>query len=211
MNDQLHNKDIIMQGRTLDHAGKVLLMLHGRGGSAEDILTLSQHLQCENYALLALQARNNTWYPYSFLAPTQMNQPWLNSAIDVIDETVNDLSKMGFDRSKIVLLGFSQGACLALEYAARNAHRYGGVIAFTGGLIGDNIQSETYNGSFDQTPVFIGTSDPDPHVPIERIHETVDQLNKMNADVNLKVYKNMGHTITMEEILQANKLLQSVK
>lgn len=183
------------------------MMLHGRGGTAENILSLAEHLDVKDYALVAPQATNNTWYPYSFLAPLQQNEPWLSSALSVLGEVVNDLLAQGFQEKQIYLLGFSQGACLTLEFAARHAARYGGIVAFTGGLIGDKIYSEHYTGDFSQTPVFIGTSDPDMHVPVERVYATVNILKDMNADVTEKIYPNMGHTITQDEIEKANTLV----
>ena len=128
--------------------------------------------------MIAPQATNNTWYPYSFLAPPSQNEPWLSSALDLLDEIVNDLKKNDIDPKNIYFLGFSQGACLTLEYVTRNATRYGGVVAFTGGLIGDKLYSENYKGDFSGTPVFIGTSDPDPHVPVDRVNATEKSLDK---------------------------------
>lgn len=161
--------------------------------------------------MIAPQATRNEWYPHSFLAVPVKNEPWLSSALSVLDETVKDILALGFSSSHIYFLGFSQGACLTLEYVARNAKRYGGVIAFTGGLIGDRIYNENYSGNFESTPIFIGTSDPDAHVPVERVKETSTLLEKMNARVKQKVYNNMGHTINQDEINEANSLLGSGK
>ena len=203
----MHQKNIITAGKELKADSKVLIMLHGRGGSAEDILSLSQYLDVQDYALLAPQATNNTWYPYSFLAPTLQNEPWLSSALDVLKEVVMDVRSKGVPTNNIYFLGFSQGACLTLEFVTRNAAHYGGVVAFTGGLIGDKIHLENYRGDFQNTPVFIGTSNPDPHVPVERVYATVNILRDMHADVSEKVYNNMGHTINQDEIELANRLV----
>lgn len=201
----MHKKQLIQAGEDLEQTTKVLIMVHGRGGSAEDILGLSAYLQVNDFALLAPQATNNTWYPYSFMAPVKENEPWLSSALALLKEVVADVKAKGIAEESIYFLGFSQGACLTLEFVTRNAAKYGGVVAFTGGLIGDKIYNENYKGDFAATPVFIGTSDPDPHVPVERVNATEDILLKMNAAVTKKIYKNMGHTISQDEINQVNE------
>jgi phospholipase/carboxylesterase len=203
----MHAKKIISAGRELGKESKVLIMLHGRGGSAEDILSLSSYLAVNDFALLAPQATNSTWYPYSFLSPPPQNEPWLSSALDILKELVNDLTAKEVETKNIYFLGFSQGACLALEFVARNANKYGGVVAFTGGLIGDKIYNENYKGNFQSTPIFIGTSDPDPHVPVQRVYATSNILRNMNAAVTEKVYTNMGHTINQDEIDNANRIV----
>lgn len=203
----MHKTTIIAAGEKLEKAENVLIMLHGRGGNATDILTLADHLEVKNFALLAPQATNYSWYPYSFLAPPASNEPWLGSALALLKETVERIERNGIRKSNIYFAGFSQGACLTLEFIARNAARYGGVAAFTGGLIGDTVNEDNYSGDFDSTPVFIGTSDPDPHVPVDRVNVSATVLQKMNAVVTKKIYPNMGHTISGDEILQANKLL----
>ena len=203
----MHTKKVITAGKAIDQAEKVLIMIHGRGGSAQDILSLAAHLNTKDYALLAPQATNNTWYPTSFLAAPAINEPWLSSAIQVVDEVVNDVLAQGISKENIFFLGFSQGACLTLEYVTRNANKYGGVVALTGGLIGDKIYAENYSGDFAGTPVFIGTSNPDPHVPVSRVNETTTILQAMGANVTEKVYQNMGHTISHDEIEKANTLV----
>ena len=203
----MHQKNIITAGHELRATSKVLIMLHGRGGSAEDILSLSEHLNVKDYTLLAPQATDDTWYPYSFLAPPSQNEPWLSSALQLVKELVDEILAKGVPAKNIYFAGFSQGACLTLEFVTRNANRYGGVVAFTGGLIGDKIYRENYKGDFQNTPVFIGTSNPDPHIPIERVYATTNILKSMNADVTEKIYANMGHTINQDEIDQVNKLI----
>jgi phospholipase/carboxylesterase len=203
----MHQKKIITAGKKLGEAGKVLIMVHGRGANAEDILSLAEYLDVKDYALIAPQATNNTWYPYSFLAPPSENEPWLSSALLLIKEIVSDIENEGVSKNNIYLLGFSQGACLTLEFVCRNAANYGGIVVFTGGLIGDKVYIENYKGNFAASPVFIGTSDPDPHVPVERVYETTRILKGMNASVTEKIYKNMGHTINKDEIDQANKFV----
>ncbi len=202
-----HTKKIVAAGKNIKEAEKVLIMIHGRGGSAEDILSLAAHLQVKDFALLAPQATGNTWYPYSFMAPPVQNEPWLSSALAVLKEVVNDIIAQGIAAEKIYFLGFSQGACLTLEFVTRNATKYGGVAAFTGGLIGDKIYPENYKGDFNGTPVFIGSSNPDPHVPVERVYASTNILKSMNASVTEKIYDNMGHTISQDEIELANKLV----
>lgn len=203
----MHSKQVIQAGKPLSEAGSALIMIHGRGGDASDILSLSSYFPVQDFALLAPQATNNTWYPYSFMAPVSENEPWLSSAVSVVDELVNDVLNAGIKRERIYLLGFSQGACLTLEYSARHAHRYGGVIAFTGGLIGENIDISNYQGDYDQTPIFIGSADPDPHVPASRVLASAAILRGMKANVTEKIYKGMGHTISQDEITQVNKLI----
>lgn len=182
-------------------------MLHGRGGSAADILSLAAYIDVEDFALVAPEATGNTWYPYSFLAPPAQNEPWLSSALELLDELVTDLYQKGVEPENLYFLGFSQGACLTLEFVARNAERYGGVVAFTGGLIGDQLNRENYEGDFDNTPIFIGTSNPDPHVPLGRVQATTSILKELGANVTEKVYPGMGHTISQDEIDWANKLV----
>lgn len=207
----LNSKNLVMAGRDVSEAKKALVMIHGRGADARDILSLSEYLNVKDFALLAPEADGNTWYPYSFLAPQRENEPWLSSALEKLGDLIKDLNEAGIKAENVYLLGFSQGACLTLEFAARNAKKYGGIIAFTGGLIGERIHSENYHGDFFSTPVFLGTSDPDPHVPLERVNSTLDILLRMNADVTLKVYKNMGHTISQDEISEADRLIFSPK
>ena len=202
-----HKKNIVTAGVAIEQAKKALIMIHGRGGSAEDILSLATHLQVKDFALLAPQATGNTWYPYSFMVPPVQNEPWLSSALSLLKAVVGDVTEQGIAVENIYFLGFSQGACLTLEFVTRNAQRYGGVTAFTGGLIGDKIYPENYSGDFAGTPVFIGSSNPDPHVPVERVYATSNILKAMHADVTEKVYNNMGHTINQDEIDQANSLV----
>ncbi len=205
--NKAHAKNIVVAGKNLKDADKVLIMLHGRGASAEDILSLSAHLQVKDFALLAPQATGNSWYPYSFLAPPAQNEPWLTSALTLIKEMMDDVIAAGIAKENIYFLGFSQGACLTLEFVARNAAKYGGVVAFTGGLIGDKIYDENYSGDFSATPVFIASSDPDPHIPVERVNASAAIIEKMNARTTKIIYKNMGHTVSTDEINQVNNLI----
>lgn len=203
----MHTKQVETSGKPLSEAGSAIIMIHGRGASAADILGLAAYFPVKDFAQLAPQATNHTWYPYSFMAPVQENEPWLSSAVELVNDVVKDVVNAGIPKEKIYFLGFSQGACLTLEYAARNAARYGGVIAFTGGLIGEHIDVSNYGGNFNQTPIFIGSSDPDPHVPASRVLASAAILRGMNAAVTDKIYKGMGHTISQDEIEQVNKLI----
>ena len=203
----MHTKKIITAGKKLEDASNALVMIHGRGAGAEDILALSDYLEVKDFALLAPQATGNSWYPYSFLEAPSQNEPWLSSALSLLNDIVNDIVSKGISKENVYFLGFSQGACLTLEFVTRHATKYGGVVAFTGGLIGDKIYPENYSGDFSGTPVFIGTSDPDPHVPVERVNNSAEILEKMNALVTRKIYKNMGHTINNDEIDTVNKMI----
>ncbi len=200
----MHTKNVITRGTPVAKGVKALIMLHGRGANAEDILSLSRYLDVAQFALIAPQATGNTWYPYSFLAPQSANEPWLSSAIDLLKDVVSDLEQAGVVSEDIYLLGFSQGACLTLEYSARHARRYGGIVAFTGGLIGDKLITSNYSGDFANTPIFIGSSNPDPHVPVDRVEQSVEELKKLNANVSYRIYNGMGHTINEDEIRIAN-------
>ena len=202
-----HVKNIFTAGKDIKEAEKVLIMIHGRGGSAKDILSLAGHLQVKDFSLLAPQAKNSTWYPFSFMEAPEKNEPWLSSALSVLKELLNDVIAQGIAKENIYFLGFSQGACLTLEFVARNAAKYGGVSAFTGGLIGDKIYPENYSGDFNGTPIFIGSSDPDPHVPVARVYASTNILKELHADVTEKIYYNMGHTISQDEIDVVNKLM----
>ena len=202
----MHEELIIYAGNKINPK-KALIMLHGRGANAEDILSLAENLDVTDYLQAAPQASGNSWYPNSFLAIPRNNEPWLSSALDLVHIVVGGFIKQGIKKENIYFLGFSQGACLTLEYTARNAQRYGGIVAFTGGLIGDKIYKENYKGNFSNTPVFIGTSNPDFHVPVERVRETANIFSTMGADLTEKIYPNMGHTINQDEINHANRLI----
>jgi phospholipase/carboxylesterase len=200
-----HSKQISIGGIPAANAKAALIMIHGRGASADDIMRLASQLNVKDMALYAPQATNNSWYPYSFMAPVQENEPALSSALDIINQVVEQAIGDGISTDKIYFLGFSQGACLTLEYIARNAKRFGGAVAFTGGLIGEELELKNYTGDFAGTPVLITTGDPDMHVPLSRVNESVDVLKGLNANVTLKVYKGRPHTISFEELSLANE------
>ena len=203
----MHTKEIFISGKKLEEATKAVIMIHGRNSSAYDILGLSSVLNVSDYALLAPQPTSYSWYPKSFLAPPAQNEPWLTAAITIIRDITEDINRKDIPSENIYFVGFSQGACLAPEFVARHARRWGGVAAFTGGLIGDKIYPENYKGDFAGTPVFIGSADPDAHVPAERVHDTASILTSMNAAVTEKIYPGMGHTISKEEVENANNVV----
>ncbi len=198
----------ITDGPTVEAADLVLLLVHGRGGSAEDMLSLYRALGLATVAAIAPQAAGNSWYPNSFLAALESNQPFLDSALARIESLVNGLIAKGIASERIGLLGFSQGACLTLEFAARHPRRYGAVIGLTGGLIGPAGTPRNYAGSLAGTGVFLGTSDPDPHVPLERVKETRAVLQRMGAEVQLRSYAGMPHTINNDELDASRTLLE---
>ena len=202
-----HSTNVKRAGTPAAEAKKAIVMLHGRGSTAEDIISLARHLYLKDTAIFAPQASNHSWYPNSFIAHVASNQPALDTALMVIKELVDDIISKGIPANQVYFLGFSQGACLCLEYVTRNAQQYGGVIAFTGGLIGQELETANYTGDFNQTPILVTTGDPDAHVPLQRVNESVAILKSMHADVTLKVYKGRQHTIQMEEIELAKTLM----
>jgi len=177
-----------------------MVLLHGRGASAEDILTLVPELGAPGWAFLAPQAAGGTWYPNSFRAPIESNEPWLSSALDVVGGLVDRLDADGLPTERVVLLGFSQGACLTLEYAARNARRYGGVAGLRGGVIGPDRAPRVDQGSLAGTPVFLGCSDHDPHIPAYRVHHAAEVLSGLGAEVTTVLYPGLGHSVDQDEI-----------
>jgi predicted esterase len=177
-----------------------MLMVHGRGARAEDILSLADEFAQPGFAYLAPQAAENTWYPNRFTAPISSNEPWLSSALAFIGDVFDQIVAKGFLSERIILLGFSQGACLALEFAARNARPYGGLVGLSGALIGPDDAPRDYKGSLERTPVFLGCSDTDFHVPKERVGQTAEILRGLGAEVTERLYPNMDHTINQDEI-----------
>src|SRR3954464_8215897 len=186
--DPHRGQPIPRRGPEPARARLAVICIHGRGASAEDILTVADELELDDVAYLAPQAAGNTWYPYSFLAPLTENQPGLNSALGVVASIVDDLGAQQIASERVAVLGFSQGACLSLEYAARHARRYAAVIGFSGGLIGPPGAPRAYGGSLDGTPVFLGCSDVDAHIPLARVHETRDALTVLGAVVDERIY-----------------------
>lgn len=202
-------EDIQYSGVELDRAKHAMIMIHGRGASAESILSLADELQLKDTVVIAPQAEDFTWYPYRFIEPREKNEPGISSGLALIDSIKNALNENGISNEKIYLLGFSQGACLTIDYAARNPDRYGGVFVLSGGLIGDKLNENDYSGDLKQTPVFFGCSDNDFHIPEVRVHQSADILKKLNADVTKKIYPGMGHTVNMDEIKIINQIINS--
>ena len=206
-----HNIDqFAMAGKPLAEAKRVLLMVHGRGATAQNILSLCEHFEADDFAFIAPQATQNSWYPHSFLMPTEMNEPKLSSALAILKHWVEAFqNQYGFASEQIYFLGFSQGACLALEFVAQNAAHYGGVFGLSGGLIGPENTPRKYAGDFDQTPIFLGCSDVDSHIPKERVLESDQVFKRMNANVLVKLYPNLPHTINEDEIAVVNAILNT--
>lgn len=204
-------QSVARAGAPLDQAAVAVVLAHGRGADADGILALADELGGgDEVAYLAPQASGNTWYPLSFMAPVESNEPGLTSGLQRLGELVDEVISAGIPARHMVLAGFSQGACLTLEFAARHARRYGAVIGFTGGLIGPPGTKRDYPGDFEGTPVFLGSSMPDPHVPWERVEETAAVLERMGAAVDVRGYPGMPHTINAEELGAARTLLGRV-
>ena len=197
-------------GRDLADAGAAAILIHGRGGSAEGMLELARTIGVEDVAWLAPQAEGGAWYPFSFMAALDSNEPWLSASLAVVDGLVGHCVAAGVAPERVALGGFSQGACLASEYAARNARRYGALVLFSGGLIGPPGTPREYAGSLAGTPVLLGCSDVDPHIPVERVHETARVLRSMGANVDERIYPGLGHTVVDDEIAAARAILDGL-
>jgi predicted esterase len=194
-------------GAPAHRAKAAMILVHGRGASAESMLSLADVLAQPDFLYLAPQAARNTWYPFSFLAPLEDNEPWLSSALQVIGDAFRDLAQDGFPAERVALLGFSQGGCLALEYVARNARRYGAVVGLSAGLIGPEGTPRDYAGSLAGTPMFLGCSDIDGHIPLARVRESTRVLGALGAQVRETIYPGMGHTINDDEIASVRGLM----
>ncbi|HKS61889.1 MAG TPA: dienelactone hydrolase family protein [Xanthobacteraceae bacterium] len=201
---------VLAGGAPLKTARAAAILVHGRGASAQVILSLGEEFGQDDIAYLAPQAASGSWYPYSFLAPLAQNEPHLGNALGVIGATLDHLTREGFGPERVALIGFSQGGCLALEYAARNAKRYGAVAGLSAGLIGPPGTPRAYPGSLSGTPVFLGCSDVDGHVPLARVHESRDVFGDLGAAVTERIYPGMGHTVNADEIAHVRKLLAGI-
>jgi phospholipase/carboxylesterase len=200
---------VLRAGTPVDKARAAMILVHGRGASAADIMTIGTELSHPDVAYLAPEAKGNAWYPYPFTAPLGENEPYLSSALELLEKLLAETTAH-VPRERVILLGFSQGACLTLEFAARHAARYGGIIAFSGGLIGPDGTPRDYPGSFAGTPAFIGCSDVDPHIKKERVTEAGQVLGRMGMKVTVKLYPNMAHTVNADEIHSAAQILEAV-
>lgn len=201
---------VLHAGAELQDAAAVVVLSHGRGGSPQDMLDLARAIGGDGVAWLAPEAMGGTWYPFSFLAPIETNEPFLSSALALLDRLVARSGQAGLPPDRVVLAGFSQGACLSAEYAARRARRYGGLLLLSGGLIGPPGTPRKYSGSLAGTPVLIGCSDVDPHIPLERVHETAGELSRLGAEVDQRIYPGLGHTVTEDEIEAARAIVHAV-
>jgi predicted esterase len=207
----LHSPDhVVWAGAPLESAKAALILVHGRGATAESMMPLAEAFGRDDIAFLAPKASGNVWYPQTFLAPLAANEPWLSSALAVIGTLIDQLGRDGFGPERIGLLGFSQGACLSAEYAARNARRYGCIAVLSGGLIGPPGTPRDYPGSLAGTPVFLGCSDVDFHIPLERVQESAKVLSALGADVDERIYPGMDHTVNADEIQAVRALLANL-
>src|SRR5579859_1162925 len=201
---------VLLAGEPLESAQAAMVLAHGRGAGARDILALTADLDIPGFAYLAPQASGSSWYPYSFLAPFENNEPWLSSALALVGATLAQVAAAGIPPERTVLLGFSQGACLLTEYAARNARRYGGIVGLSGGLIGPDGTPRDYPGSLAGTPVFLGCSDVDPHIPARRVEESAAVLRTLGADVTARLYPGMGHTVNDDELDAVRTIMRAL-
>ena len=216
MNSDPHaNGPVLQTGSPIQDASLAVVLLHGRGGSAEDILGLASAFDLKDVAYFAPQAAGHSWYPLSFMAPREANEPNLSSALAKVSRIVEGIEQAGIRRNRIVIAGFSQGACLATEFVATHAAQYGGLIAFTGGLIGPPgsvKRNGRYSGhELDGMPTLLSSGDPDPHVPWERVEESASILGAMGASVTLRRYPGRPHTVTAEELDDARRLLDEAR
>jgi len=199
--DRIHSPEVRARaGAPLESARAVTVLVHGRGDSANGILGLATFVDAPDVAFLAPEAHLNVWYPHTFLAPPEQNEPWLSSALTAVDAVVRTATDAGVPREKVVLLGFSQGACLVSEYAARKGGRFGGVVALSGGLIGDAVERSRYAASLDGTPAFFGCSDVDPYIPVGRVHESAALYRELGAEVEERIYPGFAHSVNQDEV-----------
>jgi len=201
---------ILSAGEPLTQARAAMIMVHGRGATAESILTFSQELAVPGFTYLAPQAAGNSWYPNSFLAPIHTNEPHLSSALTLLETVLARLIQASIPAERTLLLGFSQGACLSLEFVARHARAYGGIAGLSGGLIGPEDTPRDYFGSLEGTPVFLGCSDVDFHIPKERVHESAEVLRRLGGNVSERLYPDMGHTVNQDEIRFVRQMMVEI-
>lgn len=214
MSDDPHaNQPIERAGADLEDASAAMILVHGRGARARGMLGLANEIGRDDIAYVAPQAQRGTWYPNSFLAELEANQPHLDSALSLLDGVVESVTSGGngaVPLERTILLGFSQGGCLATEYAARNADRYGGVVALSGGLIGPEGTPREYDGSMEGSPVFVGCGDQDQHIPVDRVEETARVFTDLEADVEKRIYEGVGHTVLEDELEYVRELVANV-
>jgi predicted esterase len=207
----MHNSPPVLAGAATESARGALILVHGRGGGADDMLGLASQLDLpDSVAQVALQASGRTWYPLSFLAPIACNQPGIDAGVELLRTTIDDLTGHGIARERMVLLGFSQGACLASEFLARHPQRLGGAAILTGGFIGPPGTTKTVTGSLAGMPILLGTSDSDPHVPLQRVQESAALFRTMGAQVDLRIYPSMPHTVNADELSAVRTMIKNV-
>jgi phospholipase/carboxylesterase len=204
-----HGQRIVEAGEPLDAARAAMILLHGRGASAEDVMTIATEIQEPGWAYIAPQAAGGAWYPNPFTAPLATNEPYLSAALDMLAGLVKR-AEARVPAQRIVLLGFSQGGCLTLEFAARHARRYGGVVGLSAGLIGPDGTPRDYGGDFDGTPLFLGCSDVDPYIRKERVIESGQVFEKLGAKVTVRLYPGMAHTVSGDELESVRELVASI-
>ncbi|MHB8597063.1 MAG: alpha/beta hydrolase [Ktedonobacteraceae bacterium] len=202
---------VLFSGEPLKKARSAMILVHGRGASAEDILELAREFPAPGFAYLAPQAAGHEWYPYSFMAPLESNEPGLSSGLAVIASLLSQIAEAGIPAERTILLGFSQGACLSLEFAARNARRYGGVVGLSGGLIGPSGTPRDYPGSLENTPIFLGCSDKDFHIPRPRVELSAQELQHLGGNVTMRLYPNMGHTVNRDEVRVVQEIVKALQ
>lgn len=208
--DPHRDQPIFTWGTPLGEAVTAMVMLHGRGGSVDDMRALATELDRAEVAFIAPAAAGRTWYPYSFLEPIKRNEPFLSSALRLVDRALAKASDAKVPAERVMLLGFSQGGCVMLEFTARNVRRYGAVVGLSGGLIGPEGTPREYGGRFEGTPVFLGCGDVDPHVPKRRVDETADVFARLGAKVTKRIYAGMGHTVNADEITVVQSMLDAI-
>jgi len=204
------DQPLVTAGAPLDVAEAALILVHGRGATAQSIVQMADEFHQHGVAYLAPQAARNTWYPNAFTAPVKSNEPGRSSGLQAIDDAVAEATNAGIPPEQVMVLGFSQGACLASEYVARNPRRYGGLAVLGGGLIGETVDSGDYEGDLEGTPVFLGCSDVDPHIPEERVHESAAIFEQLNGDVTKRLYEGMGHGINQDEADYVSEMVASL-
>ena len=204
------DQPLVTAGTPVAEADAALVAVHGRGATARSIVDMTSRLHREGLAVLAPQAARNTWYPNSFLEPVEKNEPGRTSGLDAVGDAVETATDAGIPVENVLVLGFSQGGCLASEFVARNPRRYGGAVAFSGGLIGQTVDPADYEGDLDGTPYFVGCSDVDPHIPVERVHVTTETFERLNADVEERIYEGMGHGVNEDEIQYVDGMVEAL-
>ena len=204
------DQPLVTAGAPLDAAEAAVVLIHGRGATARSIVRMADEFHEHGVAFLAPQAARNTWYPNSVLAPVERNEPGRTSGLQAIRDAVDEANDVGIPTERVMLLGFSQGACLASEFVARNPRRYGGLAVLSGGLIGPDVDPEEYEGSVEGTPVFLGCDDEDPHIPLERVHETAAAFERLDADVTKRIYEDLGHGVNDDEIDHVSAMVRGL-